>query len=123
MKIDRPRKTTPWLIQCCVAGKTDLTQGQPRGPLAAWPELPGHEHDAEKCEAVFGQHHAQTYLLGDTMPKLNAPTQVMFLVSLVIVLLAIIGLFVNIPVISMYAFWIAVLGYVVLAAACVLKGV
>jgi hypothetical protein len=57
------------------------------------------------------------------MPKLNAPTQVMFLVSLVIVLLAIIGLFVNIPVISMYAFWIAVLGYVVLAAGCVLKGV
>ncbi len=57
------------------------------------------------------------------MPKLNAPTQVMFLVSLVIVLLAIIGLFVNIPVISMYAFWVAVLGYVVLAAGCVLKGV
>lgn len=47
----------------------------------------------------------------------------MFLVSLVIVLLAIIGLFVNIPVISMYAFWVAVLGYVVLAAGCVLKGV
>lgn len=61
--------------------------------------------------------------MGDTMPKLNAPTQVMFLVSLVIVLLAIIGLFVNIPVISMYAFWISVLGYVVLAAGCVLKGV
>ena len=57
------------------------------------------------------------------MPKLNAPTQVMFLVSLVIVLLAIIGLFVNIPVISMYAFWVAVLGYVVLAAGCVLIGV
>lgn len=57
------------------------------------------------------------------MPKLNAPTQIMFLVSLVVVLLAIIGLFVNIPIISMYAFWIAVLGYVVLAAGCVLKGV
>lgn len=61
--------------------------------------------------------------MGGIMPKLNAPTQVMFLVSLVIVLLAIIGLFINIPVISMYAFWIAVLGYVVLAAGCVLKGV
>jgi hypothetical protein len=62
-------------------------------------------------------------VLGGIMPKLNAPTQVMFLVSLVIVLLAIIGLFVNIPIISMYAFWIAVLGYAVLAAGCVLKGV
>lgn len=50
------------------------------------------------------------------MPKLNAPTQVMFLVSLVIVLLAIIGLFVNIWFISTYAFWVAVLGYAVLRA-------
>jgi hypothetical protein len=41
----------------------------------------------------------------------------------VIVLIAIIGLFVNIPIISMYAFWIAILGYAVLAAGCVLKGV
>ena len=46
------------------------------------------------------------------MPKLSAPTQIVFLVSLALVLLAIIGLFVNIPVISMYAFWVAVLGYV-----------
>jgi hypothetical protein len=56
------------------------------------------------------------------MPKLNAPTQVMFLVSLAIVLLAIIGLFINIPVISMYAFWVAVLGYAVLVAGCTMKG-
>src|SRR5687768_9428546 len=60
--------------------------------------------------------------MGGFMPKLNAPTQVMFLVSLVIVLLAVIGLFINIPVISMYAFWVAILGYAVLAAGCVLKG-
>lgn len=57
------------------------------------------------------------------MPKLNAPTQVMFLVSLVLAALAVIGFFVTIPFISMYAFWLAVAGYVVLAAGCVLKGV
>jgi hypothetical protein len=57
------------------------------------------------------------------MPKLNAPTQVIFLVSIIVVLLAIIGLFVNIPIISTYAFWVAVLGYVVLAGGCVMKGV
>ena len=55
------------------------------------------------------------------MPNLGAPTQVMFLVSLALVLLAILSLFViNIPIISAYAFWVAVAGYAVLAAACIL---
>jgi hypothetical protein len=57
------------------------------------------------------------------MPKLSAPTQIVFLISLALVLLAVIGLFVTIPFISMYAFWVAIAGYVVLAAGCVLKGV
>jgi len=56
------------------------------------------------------------------MPNLGAPTQVAFLISLALVLLAIIGLFVNIPFISMYAFWVAVVGYGVLAVACLMKG-
>ena len=56
------------------------------------------------------------------MPNLGAPTQVMFLVSLALVLLAIIGLYVAIPFISMYAFWVAVIGYAVLAVACLMKG-
>jgi hypothetical protein len=60
-------------------------------------------------------------ILGDTMPNLGAPTQVMFLVSLALVVLAIVSLFViNIPIISMYGFWVAVAGYAVLAAACLL---
>jgi hypothetical protein len=54
------------------------------------------------------------------MPNLGAPTQAFFLISLIIVLIAIIGLFVNIPLVSMYAFWVAVAGYAVLAAACLL---
>jgi len=56
------------------------------------------------------------------MPNLGAPTQVAFLISLALVLLAIIGLFVNIPFISMYAFWVAIVGYGVLAVACLMKG-
>jgi hypothetical protein len=59
---------------------------------------------------------------GQIMPNLGAPTQVAFLISLALVLLAIIGLFVNIPFISMYAFWVAVVGYGVLAVACLMKG-
>jgi hypothetical protein len=56
------------------------------------------------------------------MPRLNAPTQIVFLISLALVLLAVIGFFVTIPFISMYAFWVVVAGYVLLAAGCVLKG-
>lgn len=57
------------------------------------------------------------------MPKLSAPTQLIFLISLVLAILAIVGLFVSIPFVSVYAFWLAIAGYVVLAAGCVLKGV
>jgi hypothetical protein len=37
------------------------------------------------------------------------------ILSLVLVVLAVVGVFVEIPFVSMYAFWIAVLAYVVLA--------
>ncbi|MBV6486773.1 MAG: hypothetical protein M5U33_04920 [Pseudorhodoplanes sp.] len=56
------------------------------------------------------------------MPKLNAPTQIVFLISLILALLALIGVFVFIPFVSAYAFWIAIVAYVVLAAGCILKG-
>jgi len=55
--------------------------------------------------------------------NLNAPTQVVFIISLIIAVLALIGHFVSIPFISEYRFWLAIIGYVVLAAGCVLKGV
>ena len=55
--------------------------------------------------------------------RLNAPTQMIFLLSLVLAVLALVGHFVQIPYVSAYQFWIAIAGYVVLAAACVLKGV
>jgi len=57
------------------------------------------------------------------MPKLSAPTQLVFLISLVLAILAVIGVLVSIPFVSVYAFWIAIIGYIVLAAGCVLKGV
>lgn len=54
--------------------------------------------------------------------NLNAPTQVVFIISLVIAVLALIGHFVNTPFLSQYQFWFAMVGYVVLAAGCVFKG-
>ena len=46
---------------------------------------------------------------------LHAPAMWVFILSLVLVVLAVVGVFVEIPFVSMYAFWIAVLAYVVLA--------
>jgi hypothetical protein len=56
------------------------------------------------------------------MPALNAPTQIVFLIALILAIIAVIGHFVNIPYITLYGFWIAIAAYVVLALACVLKG-
>jgi hypothetical protein len=55
--------------------------------------------------------------------NLNAPTQVVFIISLIIAVLALIGQFVSIPFVTEYRFWFAIVGYVVLAAGCTLKGV
>jgi hypothetical protein len=60
---------------------------------------------------------------GDIMPQLNAPTQLVFLISLALAILAVLGLFVTIPFVSVYAFWVAIIAYVVLAAGCVMKNV
>ena len=57
------------------------------------------------------------------MPRLNAPTQLVFLISLALAILAVLGLFVTIPFVSIYAFWVAIIAYVVLAAGCMMKNV
>ncbi len=57
------------------------------------------------------------------MPVLNAPKQIVFIISLVLVAAAVMGALVAIPFVSAYAFWIAVIGYVLLAAGVALKGV
>lgn len=56
--------------------------------------------------------------------RLNAPTQVIFIISLILAVLALIGQFVpTVPYVAAYKFWLAIAAYVVLAAGCVLKGV
>jgi len=56
------------------------------------------------------------------MPVLNAPKQIIFIVSLVLVAAAVMGTLVAIPFVSANAFWIAVVGYVLLALGVALKG-
>jgi|APFEC2959095136_1045048.scaffolds.fasta_scaffold14393_1 hypothetical protein len=56
------------------------------------------------------------------MPNLNAPSRVVFLISLALAILALLGALVIIPVITQYAFWLAILAYVVLALGTIMKG-
>ena len=53
--------------------------------------------------------------------KLNAPSMVMFVVSLILAVLAVVALFVVIPYVTLYAFWFAVVAYVVLAVGCLMR--
>ncbi len=55
--------------------------------------------------------------------KLSAPTNMMFLISLVLAIVAVLAVLVPILAILKYAFWIAVAGYAVLAVGCLFKGV
>lgn len=54
---------------------------------------------------------------------LNAPSQTMFIVAVVIAVIALLGTIIpSIPVISAYAFWVLVVAFLVLAVSVVMKG-
>lgn len=55
--------------------------------------------------------------------NLNAPTQLMFIIAVVLALIALVGYFVpTIAIIGVYAFWIMTLAFVVLAAGVLFRG-
>jgi uncharacterized membrane protein len=59
-----------------------------------------------------------------TMPRLNAPTRIIFIVTLILAVIALITFFVMaFPQNSQVAFWTAMVAYVGLALGCVMKGV
>lgn len=53
--------------------------------------------------------------------KMHTPSRWTFLVSLVLVLLAILSHFVRIPYVTQYALWVSVVGYAVLVIGCHFK--
>jgi len=55
--------------------------------------------------------------------RLNASAFVVFLISVILAVLALISLFVPIPFVSAYAFWVLLIGYLVRVAGNVMKGV
>ena len=55
--------------------------------------------------------------------NLSAPTKIVFLISLVLAILALLAaLNINIPVVSGNAIWVSLLAYVILAAGNMMKG-
>lgn len=55
--------------------------------------------------------------------NLSPPTVAVFVISLILAVLAVIGNFVPIPFITEHGFWVAIIAYVVLAVGNVFRGV
>jgi hypothetical protein len=53
---------------------------------------------------------------------LSAPTVPIFWLSVVLAVLALLGHFVALPLITAYQFWVAILAYLVLCVGCLYKG-
>lgn len=53
--------------------------------------------------------------------NLNAPTQIIFIIAVVLAVLALLGALVSIPFVSAYAFWILLIGFIVLAGGVLMK--
>jgi hypothetical protein len=55
--------------------------------------------------------------------NLSPPTTVVFVISIILAALAIIGQFVPIPFITDHGFWVAIVAYVILAIGNIFRGV
>ena len=53
---------------------------------------------------------------------LNAPKQIVFIIAVVLAVLALLGYFVTIPFVTAYAFWILLVGFIVLAGGVMMRG-
>lgn len=53
--------------------------------------------------------------------NLHKPTTMVFVISLILVALAVVSIFVVIPYVTVYAFWFAVAAWIVLAGGCLMK--
>ena len=61
-------------------------------------------------------------LTGDFAVKLTAPTNLVFLISLIIAVLGILSGIGAVSLISISAFWMVTIGYAILAVGCLLRG-
>ena len=54
--------------------------------------------------------------------KLNAPTQMVWIIALVVGIIGVIASLVTIPVLSGFAFWIVVIAWLILVVSTAMKG-
>ncbi|MDB5542628.1 MAG: hypothetical protein JWQ89_4355 [Devosia sp.] len=54
--------------------------------------------------------------------NLNAPSQTLFIVAVVIAVIALLGQIIAIPFVSVYAFWILLLAFIILAVGVMMRG-
>ena len=54
--------------------------------------------------------------------KANAPKKLTLLIALILAGVSLVGIFVTIPFVTVYAFWILFVAFCVLAAGCLFKG-
>ncbi len=54
--------------------------------------------------------------------KLNAPTQVIYIIALIIAIIALLMVFSVINFIPISAFWVMTIAYVIVAGACLMRG-
>jgi cytochrome c oxidase subunit IV len=54
--------------------------------------------------------------------RLTPPKQIVFYISLLLAVLALVGYFVDLPIVTEYGFWTALVAYALLAAGNAVKG-
>ena len=52
--------------------------------------------------------------------NLHKPSQAVFLIAVALAVMALIGFFLTIPVLTQYQFWLALAGFLLLALGCIL---
>jgi hypothetical protein len=65
-----------------------------------------------EVDSVFQEANAMT---------LNAPSMPIFVIAVILAVLAIVGTFVALPVITPYSFWVAIIAFVLLAVGSMMK--
>lgn len=55
--------------------------------------------------------------------NLSAPTTMVFVISIILAILAVLSVFMPMPIIGEYKFWVAIAAYVILAAGNIFRGV
>jgi hypothetical protein len=54
--------------------------------------------------------------------RLTPPKKIVFIISLILVIISLVAHFIHIPFVTLYHYWIMLVGYVLLAAGVALKG-